>query len=291
MDFKDLDLTELDKDLSEEQQKEWNAIYASWRAGSILTGRVVGVDTTTITLINEETGEPERVAINCLVVISYRVKVLIPEQQVWFDEKTTRPEHVLRSMTGAVIDYVITGIDRESDCCTASRRSAMYVRRKAFIKLAPRVGKKVSVNVLAVGASHLLANCGGYDMTLSQRDLSYGMLGDLRDKYHPGETLTAVLKEYDEGNQTIRVSVKEAEPHPFDGVEIRYPLNCRRASVISGKYKGGVFCKLEENLDCLCTYSMYQCDEDFDIGDQVIVVITQYDYPRKLVYGKIVAKW
>lgn len=291
MDFKDLDLTELDKDLSEEQQKEWNSIYASWRAGSILTGRVVGVDTTTITLINEETGEPERIAINCLVVISYRVKVLIPEQQVWFDEKTTRPEHVLRSMTGAVIDYVITGIDRESDCCTASRRSAMYVRRKAFTKLAPRVGKKVSVNVLAVGASHLLANCGGYDMTLSQRDLSYGMLGDLRDKYHPGETLTAVLKEYDEGNQTIRVSVKEAEPHPFDGVEIRYPLNCRRASVISGKYKGGVFCKLEENLDCLCTYSMYQCDEDFDIGDQVIVVITQYDYPRKLVYGKIVAKW
>lgn len=291
MDFKDLDLTELDKDLSEEQQKEWNAIYASWRAGSILTGRVVGVDTTTITLINEETGEPERVAINCLVVISYRVKVLIPEQQVWFDEKTTRPEHVLRSMTGAVIDYVITGIDRESDCCTASRRSAMYVRRKAFTKLSPKVGKKVSVNVLAVGASHLLANCGGYDMTLSQRDLSYGMLGDLRDKYHPGETLTAVLKEYDEGNQTIRVSVKEAEPHPFDGVEIRYPLNCRRASVISGKYKGGVFCKLEENLDCLCTYSMYQCDEDFDIGDQVIVVITQYDYPRKLVYGKIVAKW
>lgn len=291
MDFKDLDLTELDKDLSEEQQKEWNSIYASWRAGSILTGRVVGVDTTTITLINEETGEPERVAINCLVVISYRVKVLIPEQQVWFDEKTTRPEHVMRSMTGAVIDYVITGIDRESDCCTASRRSAMYVRRKAFTKLAPRVGKKVSVNVLAVGASHLLANCGGYDMTLSQRDLSYGMLGDLRDKYHPGETLTAVLKEYDEENQTIRVSVKEAEPHPFDGVEIRYPLNCRRASVISGKYKGGVFCKLEENLDCLCTYSMYQCDEDFDIGDQVIVVITQYDYHRKLVYGKIVAKW
>ena len=98
MDFKDLDLTELDKDLSEEQQKEWNAIYASWRAGSILTGRVVGVDTTTITLPNKKTGKPERVAINCLVVISYRVKVLIPEQQVWFDENTTRPEHVLRSI-------------------------------------------------------------------------------------------------------------------------------------------------------------------------------------------------
>ena len=32
-------------------------------------------------------------------------------------------------------------------------------------------------------------------------------------------------------------------------------------------------------------------DEDFEIGAQVIVVITKYDYARKLVYGKIVAKW
>ena len=71
MDFKDIDLTELDKDLSEEQQKEWNAIYASYRAGSVLTGRVAGMDTTTITLPDKETGERRRVAVNCLVVISY----------------------------------------------------------------------------------------------------------------------------------------------------------------------------------------------------------------------------
>lgn len=291
MDFRDLDLTEVDKDLSEEQQKEWNSIYASYRSGSVLTGKVIGTDTTSITLKNAKTGKPERVAINCLVLISYRVKVLIPEQEVWYDEKNTRPIHVLRSMTGATIDYVITGIDRGGDCCIASRKFAMEVRRRSFLKLPPRVGKKTTINVLAVGATHLLATCHGFDMTLSQRDLSYGMLGDLREKYHPGETYTAILKEYDDDSKTIKVSVKEAEPHPFDGVEMRHPLNSRRASIISGKYKGGVFCKLEEGLDCLCTYSQYQCDEDFKVGDQVIVAVTKYDYAKKLVYGKIVAKW
>ena len=79
----------------------------------------------------------------------------------------------------------------------------MYVRRKAFTKLAPRVGKKFPINIIAVGAARLLANCGGYDVTLSQRDLSYGMLGDLRDKYHPGDKLMAVLKEYDEENHRL----------------------------------------------------------------------------------------
>lgn len=80
MDFEHLDLVELDKDLSEEQQKEWNAIYASYRSGSVLTGKVAGMDTTAITLKNKDTGEMEKKEINCLVIIGYRVKVLIPEQ-------------------------------------------------------------------------------------------------------------------------------------------------------------------------------------------------------------------
>lgn len=291
MDFEHLDLVELDKDLSEEQQKEWNAIYASYRSGSVLTGKVAGMDTTAIMLKNKDTGETEKKEINCLVIIGYRVKVLIPEQEIWFDETTRRPTHVLRSMAGSVVDYVITGIDREGDCCTASRRMALHIRRRSFLRLTPESGRKISTRILAVGRTHLLCSAGGFDITLSQRDLSYAMIPDLREKYRPGETYTAVIKEYDAEHEKLMISVKEAEPHPFDGADTRHPLRSRRASVITGKYKGGVFCKLEENLDCLCTYSPNQYDEDFHIGDQVIVAISKFNYTKKLIYGKIVAKW
>lgn len=291
MEFDKLDLTELDKDLSEEQKAEWNAIYASSRSGSILTGRIAGMDTTSVTLKNRETGEPEKREINCLVVISYRVKVLIPEQEIWYNEETKRPSHVLRSMAGATVDYVITGIDREGECCTASRRLALNIRRRSFLRLIPEIGRKVQARILAVGRTHLLASAGGFDMTLSQRDLSYAMLPDLRDRYHPGETHTAVIKGYDEEKERLLISIKEAEPHPFDKADMRHPIRSRRASVITGKYKGGVFCKLEDNLDCLCTYSPNQYDEDFHIGDQVIVAITKFNYTKKQIYGKIVAKW
>ena len=291
MDFEKLDLTELDKDLSEEQRKEWNAIYASYRSGSILTGRIAGMDTTAVTLRNPETGEPERKEINCLVVIGYRVKVLIPEQEIWFDENTKRPSHVLRSMAGAVIDYVINGIDREGECCTASRRMALAIRRRSFLRLTPESGRKVTASILAVGRTHLLCSVGGFDMTLSQRDLSYAMIADLRERYRPGESHTAIIKAYDGETAQLRISIKEAEPHPFDGADTRHPLRSRRSSVITGKYKGGVFCKLEENLDCLCTYSPNQYDEDFHIDDQVIVAISKFNYTKKLIYGKIVAKW
>lgn len=290
MDFKDLNVKELDRNLSEEEKREWNAIYASYRAGSLLTGKVAGIDMTSVTVHNQSRGEPERTRVLCLAIIDYRVKVLIPEQEVWFDEKTKRPSHVLRSMTGSMIDYVIIGIDRENNCCVASRRLALQIRRRTFLKGLPEAGEKTVIDVLAVGASHMLAVCGGFDVTLSCRDLSYGMIRDLREQYHPGEKYTAVVKGFHEDKTPI-LSVKEAKPHPFDGAERRHPLNSRRASVISGKYKGGVFCKLEEELDCLCTYSQYQADTDFKIGDRVIVAITKFDYVRKLVYGRIVAKW
>lgn len=291
MNFEKLDLNELDKELSEEQRKEWNAVYASYRSGSVLTGKVVGMDTTIIALKNKETGEPEKKEINCLVVIGYRVKILIPEQEIWFDESTRRPPHVLRSMAGSVIDYVITGIDREGECCTASRRMALAIRRHSFLRITPETGRKITANILAVGRTHLLCSVGGFDITLSQRYLSYAMIPDLRERYRPGDTYTAIIKEYNAEKGQLQISIKEAEPHPFDGADIRHPLRSRRASVITGKYKGGVFCRLEANLDCLCTYSPNQYDEDFCIGDQVIVAISKFNYTKKLIYGKIIAKW
>lgn len=194
-------------------------------------------------------------------------------------------------MTGAVIDYVITGIDRINDVCIASRREALRFKQRKFLKLSPQVGNKVQCKVVAVGRGRILVESNGFDISLTQRDVSYAMIPDLRQKYHPGEKCSAIVKEYDKSKNQLSISIKEAEPHPFDGADSRHPLQSRRASMITGKYGGGVFCRLEENLDCLCTYSANQYDGDFQIGDQVIVAITKYNYTKKQIYGKIVAKW
>ena len=290
MRFEELNLIEMDKNLTEEQRKEWNAIYASYRSASVLTGKVMGIDINKIPVKDEKTGIVETKEIRSLVIVSYRVKVLIPEQEIWYDGNS-RPSHVLNSMAGSEIDYVINGIDREGECCTASRRVALDIRRRAFKRITNKLDRKLPISVLAVGKTRLLASMSGYDVTLSQKDLSYAMISDLRERYHTGNNLMAVVKSYDEEADTVAISVKDAAPHPFDGADARHPVRSRRASSITGKYKGGVFCKLEENLDCLCTYSPSQYDENFNVGDEVIIAITKFDYRKKQVYGKIVAKW
>lgn len=284
--FYSLDFRAIDRDLSPEQEQEWNAIYASFRSRSILTGTVVGVDENAFD-ITDGNGQTQRRKILSLVVIGYRVKVMIPETEIWaVGEENSK--YAARSMVGAKVDYVIMNVDRENDCAIASRRIALTKRRRGFTQSGRNSRELVKCDVLVVSPKVLLVNCGGYDVMLTQRDLSYTAIADLRTNYKPGMELTARLLGVKDGKPMV--SVKEVNPNPFDGADQRHPVGCRRQAVIEGKYAGGVFCRLPDDTTCLCLYSNNHFDGAFEPGDVVLIHITEFNYNRKLIYGRIVSK-
>lgn len=283
---------ELDRDLSPEQMQEWNSIYASYRSKSVLTGTVVGVDDNRFEVTNPQTGLPERRTVRSLVIIGYRIKVLFPESEVWAPGEE-RPDYVMRGMVGAKIDYVVMQVDREGECAIASRRLALAKQRRHFASLrrGHEAGAQLKCNLLVVGPRRVLAECGGYDVSLSQRDLSWTAIADLRNEYRPGQELPCRLKEYNGREGKLSISVRDATPNPFIGAENRHPIGSRRQAVISGKYAGGVFCRLPDDVTVLCLYSNLLGDNEFFPGDSVLIHITQYDYNRQLIYGRIISKW
>ena len=287
-----LDLNKLDQELTEEEREEWNAIYASYRSKSLLTGHIMGIDEHSFTVRNRETGQTERRRMLCAVIIQYRVKVLIPETEVWMPGQE-RPPYVLRNMSGAEIDYTILDVDREGSVAIGSRRMASLARRHFFdaTRGGHELGEKLTCRVLSVGPKRCLVECGGRDLSLSQRDLTYTATPDLRERYHPGQTLDCILKEYDRQTGQLWISVKETMANPFFGAVKRHPVGSRRQAVISGKYGGGVFCTLPDETVCLCLYSTRHSDSDFHVGDTVILAIKKFDYDRNLIYGRILSKW
>lgn len=287
-----LDLNKLDRDLTEPERQEWNNIYASFRSKSVLTGKIIGIEAHAFNVQNRETGQVERRRIYCAAVIAYKVKVLIPETEMWMPGEE-RPAHVLRNMSGAEIDYVILDVDREGGVAIGSRRMGAMIKQRAFdtARGGHEPGEKLTCRVLTVGPSRCLLECAGRDLTLRYQDMSYASYSDLREKYHPGQTLDCVLKEYDRASGRMVISVKEAAPNPFEGARQRHPLGSRRQAVISGKYGGGVFCTLPDDTTCLCLYTAQHTDRDFREGDTVILVIVKYDMERSLIYGRILSKW
>lgn len=290
--FYQLDFHELDRSLTPEEQQEWNAIYASYRGRSVLTGTVVGIDLHAIRVRDRDTGELRRQEMYCAIVIPFRVRILIPEAEMW-PKGEERPGFVLRNIVGAKLDVVIIHVDREAGFAIGSRRMALNSRRYYFANRPNlnKPGTRVKCSVLAVGPRRCLVTCHGHDINLTQREMRYTAIPDLRDAYHPGDELDCIVKAYDREGERLTVSVKETRPNPFDGAELRHPVGSRRQAVIAGKYAGGVFCNLPDGAVCMCSYSYHYEDGEFAVGDKVIVIPQRYENAKKQIYGKIVAKW
>lgn len=285
------DFRHLDRDLTDLERQEWNDIYASFRSQSILTGVVAGVDQNRLPIRNAD-GKVEMRLITSLVVIGHRVKVMIPENAV-FVKGEERRAFLTRGMIGATVDYVIVSIDREGEVALASRAIAMVKRRRAFSsgRNIAKSGDIVDCSVTVTGPSRCLLTCGGYDVPMRPSDMSYTSILDMRDVYRPGQILKARVITHEPAQRNLRLSVKEATSNPFDGAERRHPVGSRRQAVISGKYKGGVFCTMPDGTVCLCLYSNAHYDSEFMLGDNVIIYISQYNYRMRHIYGRIVSKW
>ena len=82
--------SELDRNLSDDEREEWNAIYASFSSRSLLRNTVIGLES--IPFPTDD--EPEQV-LTCMVVMRHLVKVLIPLPLFWIEPTGINPNSVI----------------------------------------------------------------------------------------------------------------------------------------------------------------------------------------------------
>lgn len=290
--FYELDFNELDRGLSEEERKEWNSIYASFRGRSAITGTIIGVDLYARYLPRSEARMLENRRELCAVVVPYRIPILIRESEMW-ELGEERPDFVLRNMVGASIDVIVTKVERAANRAQASRRQASRSQRRFFASREDlhAAGSRITCRMLAVGPRRCLVDCYGYDLDMTQREIRYAAIPDLRTEFHPGSEIDCIVKEYHPRTGELIVSAKETEVNPFFGAEERHPVGSRRFAMISGKYGGGVFCNLPDGVTCMCNYSYQHEDADFMVGEHVMLMVQRYDQEKLQMYGKIMSKW
>lgn len=290
--FYELDFNELDRGLSEEERKEWNSIYASFRGRSAITGTIIGVDLYARYLPRSEARMLENKRELCAVVVPYRIPILIRESEMW-ELGEERPDFVLRNMVGASIDVIVTKVERTANRAQASRRQASRSQRRFFAAREDlhAVGSRITCRMLAVGPRRCLVDCYGYDLDMTQKEIRYAAIPDLRTEFHPGSEIDCIVKEYHPRTGELIVSAKETEVNPFFGAEERHPVGSRRFAMISGKYGGGVFCNLPDGVTCMCNYSYQHEDADFMVGEHVMLMVQRYDQEKLQMYGKIMSKW
>lgn len=145
------------------------------------------LDPHSIYVWNPETERREKKTMYCAIVVPYRVRIVIPASEMW-ESGNERPDYVLQNMVGASIDLVIIKVEREAGFAIGSRRLASRSQRYFFAHREDlhRIGSRVKCRMLAVGPRRCLVDCYGHDLDLTQREMRYAAIPDLRDEYHPG---------------------------------------------------------------------------------------------------------
>ena len=69
MEFNELNLAEMDKDLTAEERAEWQAIYASYRSGSVMRGEAAGVDYHEFEFVPEGKKRAVKQKYICMIII------------------------------------------------------------------------------------------------------------------------------------------------------------------------------------------------------------------------------
>ena len=190
------------------------------------------MDYHTFNVKTQDGEKPQKRELACLTVIRHKVKVIIPETEVWLDNFGER--HMMRSMCGAAIEYVITVVEREKGFAIASRKLALGNNRLAS-RRRNMLGQIVSAQIISVGKNVCTAHYGGFDVLLPQREISYNIIPDLREIMRPGDTKSAVITKWEPEDGCVEFSIKQAGPHPFDGAVIRHPIGAVRVATIVGK--------------------------------------------------------
>lgn len=290
--FFELKFHDLDRHLTPEERQEWNTIYASYRGRSAITATIIGVDPLSVYVWNPKTEQREKKTMYCAIVVPYRVRIVIPASEMW-EEGEERPDYVLQNMVGATVDLIIIKVEREGGFAIGSRRLANRSQRYFFAHREDlhRIGARVKCRMLAVGPRRCLVDCYGHDLDITQREMRYASIPDLRNEYHPGMEIDCIVKVFDPDKDTLEISIKETEVNPFFGAEQRHPVGSRRLAVISGKYGGGVFCNLPDGVVCMCNYSYQHEDADFMVGENVMLIVQRYEDEKLQMYGKIMSKW
>ena len=156
-----------------------------------------------------------------------------------------------------------------------------------------KVGSILEGRVKNITDFGVFVDLGGIDGLLHITDLSWGRVNHPTEILAMDDKITVKVIEYDEERKRVSLGLKQLTPHPWDDVEIKYPMG----NVVKGKVVSltnyGCFIELEPGIEGLIhvseiswTKHIKNPSEQYSMGDKVETKVLSIDTDeRKISLG------
>jgi small subunit ribosomal protein S1 len=130
----------------------------------------------------------------------------------------------------------------------------------------------------------VFVDLGGIDGLLHITDLSWGRVNHPSEVLEMNDNITIKVIEYDEERKRVSLGLKQLSPHPWEDVEIKYPMG----NVVTGKVVSltnyGCFIELEPGVEGLIhvseiswTKHIKNPSEAYSMGDEIEAKVLSID--------------
>lgn len=206
------------------------------------------------------------------------------------------PVHNPDDYIGNTYDFKLIKISNDRRNIILSRRELMEEqlsdKRDALldtlIKGERRIGKVKNITDFGV-----FVDLDGIDGLLHITDLSWGRVKHPSEIVQPGQELEVVILDVDQGRGRVSLGLKQAQPNPWDDIEMRYPANSRLRGKVVNLVPYGAFVELEPGIEGLVhvsefswTQRVVRASDVLNIDDEVdVVVLSVNKEEQKIALG------
>ena len=131
---------------------------------------------------------------------------------------------------------------------------------------------------------------GGMDGLLHITDLSWGRVSHPSDIVGLDEKIKVVVLDFDKEKKRVSLGLKQLQPHPWDTIEEKYPIDAKVRGKVVSLTDYGAFIELEKGVEGLIhisemswTQHIKHPSKILSIGEEVEAVVLNFDIEDKKI--------
>jgi len=228
----------------------WERVVKAHDSGEILRGRCV------------------RRTKGGLVVDLMGIDAFLPGSQI-----DVRPVRDFDAFIGRELDFRVVKVNHPSENVVVSHKilveEELAGQRKAILSSLEK-GQILEGHVKAITDFGVFVDLGGVDGLVHITDLSWGRVSHPSEVVKLDQTINVLVLDFDQEKKRISLGLKQLLPHPWENIELKYPVTSKIRGKVVSLTDYGAFVEIEKGIEGLVHISEMSWTQHIKHPSQVV---------------------
>jgi len=228
----------------------WEQVVRSFEKGEVLRGRCV------------------RRTKGGIVVDLLGLDAFLPGSQI-----DVRPVRDFDAFIGKEMDFRVVKVNHPSENVVVSHKilveEELSSQRQTILGSLEK-GQILEGHVKAITDFGVFVDLGGVDGLVHITDLSWGRVSHPSEVVKLDQTVNVVVLDFDQEKKRISLGMKQLMPHPWENIEVKYPVGTKIQGKVVSLTDYGAFIEIEKGIEGLIHISEMSWTQHIKHPSQVV---------------------